>query len=276
MSSSRISRCVGWTLVAIAAVAPARAAAQSGPAPGAWRYGVSVYGYLPSLSGKSSAPADSNGTTIDISADTIVDNLKFTGMAAFEAHNGQWGVFTDLIYLNLGGNKQQSREFTIGGVLPPVGATADLDWTFKGSIWELGGEYRLVGDPGLNVDVLVGARRFDVRTESRWNITGNLGLLLPEGRTGSGDNRVTVVDGIVGVKGRVALEPSGRWLLPFYLDVGTGESDLTWQAAAGITYAFQWGELSAVWRHLAYEMKPGKNLTDLSLSGPLIGATWRW
>ena len=52
-------------------------------------------------------------------------------MGSFDAHNGRWGVFTDFLYLNLGANKQQSREFTIGGAEIPAGTTADLDWTSR-------------------------------------------------------------------------------------------------------------------------------------------------
>ena len=85
-----------------------------------------------------------------------------------------------------------------------------------------------------------------------------------------------IFDGIVGVKGRVALGAPGSWYVPFYLDVGAGESKLTWQAATGISYAFKWGEVSALWRYLSYDMKSGKGLQDLSFSGPMVGATWRW
>ena len=279
MNHLRPPRCSRAMLAAIVALMPAWAAAQASPSasePGAWQFGASLYGYLPSLSGKSSTTADSGGTPIEIDADKLVDNLKFTIMGAFEAHNGRWGLFTDILYLDLGGDKHHSRDFTIGGRPLPVGTTADLDWNFKGAIWTLGGEYRVLSQPGTTIDMLAGARWFDVKTEARWNITGDLGILLPEGRTGSSKNTVKVVDGIVGVKGRVGLEPSGRWSLPFYLDVGTGESHLTWQAIAGVSYAFQWGELTARWRYLSYEMKSGKNLEDLHLSGPLIGATWRW
>ena len=48
------------------------------------------------------------------------------------------------------------------------------------------------------------------------------------------------------------------------------------QAAAGISYAFQWGELNALWRYLGYDLKPGRSLEDLKFNGPLIGATFRW
>ena len=159
------------------------APAQSDPPPAAWRYGFSLYGYLPSLSGTSSAPADAGGTPISIDADKLVDSLKFTVMGAFEAHNGRWGLFTDLLYLNLGGNKQQSRDFTLGGAAPPAGTTASLDWDFKGAIWTLGGEYRVFADPTVTVDALAGVRWFDVKTTSRWSITGNLGPILPAGRS---------------------------------------------------------------------------------------------
>jgi hypothetical protein len=31
-----------------------------------------------------------------------------------------------------------------------------------------------------------------------------------------------------------------------------------------------------MYRYLSYDMKPGKSLTDVSFSGPMLGATWRW
>jgi hypothetical protein len=34
------------------------------------------------------------------------------------------------------------------------------------------------------------------------------------------------------VKGRFALDE--HWFVPYYADLGTGESDLTWQIAGGI------------------------------------------
>jgi hypothetical protein len=265
--------------VALSAFAPAMAAAQpSQPAPpeGAWRYGLSLYLYVPSLSGTSSAPADSNGTPIGINVDNLLDTLEFTAMGAFDAHNGRWGVFTDVMYLHLSGSTHQSRDFTLGGAAPPIGTAADLDWNFKGTIWTIGGEYRVLADPAITVDALAGARWFDVRTTTGWSITADLGPVLPSGRTGSVDGKETSLDAIVGVKGRMAFGSSGRWSMPFYLDIGAGEAELTWQAATGVSYAFKWGEVSALWRYVSYEMKPGKNLTDLSFSGPMIGATWRW
>jgi len=250
-------------------------APQSEPIPGAWRYGASLYGYLPSMSGTSSSPADSAGTPINVNLDKILD-LDFTLMGSFDAHNGRWGVFTDLIYLNLGGSTQQSRDFTIGTVGLPAGTTANLDLNLKGLVWTLGGQYRVFSEPALTMDALAGARLLDVRTTTRWSISGSLGPIAPSGRTGSSESNNSELDGIVGVKGRMRLGSSGRWTLPFYLDVGAGDSDLTWQAAAGLSYAYKWGDLTAMWRYLAYDLKPGRSIEELKFNGPLIGVTFRW
>jgi hypothetical protein len=248
---------------------------QSEPIPGVWHYGASLYGYLPSVSGTSSSPADSGGTPINVNLDKILD-LEFTLMGSFDAHNGRWGVFTDVIYLNLGSSTQQSRDFTIGTIGLPVGTTANLDLDLKGLVWTLGGQYRVFSGPALTMDALAGARLLDVRTTTRWSISGSLGPIAPSGRTGSSENKNSELDGIVGVKGRMRLGSSGHWNLPFYLDIGAGDSDLTWQAAAGVSYAFKWGDLTAMWRYLAYDLKSGKNFEELKFSGPLFGATFRW
>ena len=177
---------------AVGALTPTLLAAQtppqSQPIPGPWRYGASLYGYLPSLSGTSSSPADSGGTPINVSLDNILD-LKFTLMGSFDAHNGRWGVFTDVIYLNFGGSEQQSRNFTIGTIGIPAGTTANLDLDLKGLVWTLGGQYRVFSGPALTLDALAGARLLDVRRTARWSISGNLGPIAPSGRTGSSEKK---------------------------------------------------------------------------------------
>jgi hypothetical protein len=263
-------------VAALAAPQVAAQASQSEPASGGWRYGASLYGYLPTLSGTSSAPADSSGTPIDINAEKIVENLQFTLMGSLDAHNGRWGAFTDVVYLNFGGSKQQTRDFEIGGAGIPAGTTADIDWDLKGTVWTVAGQFRVVSNSAFTLDALAGARLLDIRTTTQWSIAGDLGPIVPAGRTGTSEAKSSLLDGIAGVKGRLWLGSSGRWFVPVYLDAGAGESDLTWQAATGISYAYGWGELTAVWRYLAYDMKPGESMKDLNFSGPLIGATFRW
>lgn len=282
-----IRRCIGTALrcgrsaataCAVAALLPTLAAAQTAqPAPGAWRYAASVYLYLPSVGGSTSFPTAGNGTPINISGQEILDHLKMAAMGSFEAHNGAWGAFTDLIYLDFGASKTNSRDFTIGNIGLPASTTANFDSGLKGVLWTLAGEYRLPSpDPAFTVDLLAGARMLDLKQTLSWNISGSLGPIDPAARTGSAEVKDKVWDALIGVKGRYAFGGNRQWAVPFYLDVGTGESDSTMQAAAGISYAFQWGELNALWRYLRYNMKSGQAINDVYFSGPQIGAVFRW
>ncbi len=63
--------------------------------------------------------------------------------------------------------------------------------------------------------------------------------------------------------------------MPYYLDVGTGESDLTWQIMGGIGYSYQWGDIVATWRYLDWNNKPDKALQGLNLNGPLCSPVRR-
>ena len=88
-----------------------------------------------------------------------------------------------------------------------------------------------------------------------WTFNGDIaGLPLP-GRSGSAEAGVNNWDAIVGVKGRAGFGADQKWFVPYYLDVGTGQSKFTWQASAGLGYDFAWGSVLATWRYLSYDMK---------------------
>lgn len=242
---------------------------------GAWRFSASVYGYLPSISGKTTFPAEP-GTGIEVDASKILDSLKMTFMGSLDVNNGRWGVFSDVIYLDLGNSKTNTRNFSIGDAGVPAGTTADLRFDFKSWVWTVAGEYMLASEPHLTIGLMGGARMIDLKQTLEWDITGSLGPLSPAGRSGSSEVDATVWDAIVGVKGRYAFGDQRRWKLPFYLDIGTGESKMTWQAAAGIGYAFGWGEVNALYRYLDYDMKSGMKIKSIRFNGPMLGATFRW
>ncbi len=67
-----------------------------------------------------------------------------------------------------------------------------------------------------------------------------------------------------------------KWFVPYYLDVGAGDSKSTWQAVTGVGYSFGWGDVVGAWRHLDYRMKSGNAVESLSFSGPGIAAVFRW
>ena len=196
-------------------------------------------------------------------------------MGAFDAHKGRWGVVTDVIYLNVGDGKSGTSDFKISNIGPPATVTSDLHLGVKAWIWTLAGEYRVSQDPAWSVDLLAGGRYMDVSETLNWSISASYGPIPVPDQIGSATVSNHLLDGIVGVKGNYAFGADRKWSIPFYLDGGAGDSDHTYQAALGVGYAFQWGQVSVTYRYLDYKLK-SKQIEDVTFSGPLIGATFRW
>ena len=225
---------LAWAAACTAALAPGGANAQAAGSVN-WRYALSVYGYFPSVDGQSNIPTGPGGGDLNISSGNFMDKLQGAFMGSFGAHNGRWGVFTDFIYLDFGDSRSGSRDFSIGNAGLPASTSANLGLDLKAKLWTLGADYRIAPDPALTVDVLGGVRMLDINQSVRWDISGALGSIAPASRSGSYESSQTLWDALVGVKGRYALDSAGKWAVPFYLDVGAGESRLTWQAATGIS-----------------------------------------
>jgi len=278
-----LATCAATTALALMPMATAHAQAAMSPVPPAdtWRYGLSIYGYFPSMGGSTSVPTGGGGgggggPSLDLDAGKVLDAIKFAFMANLDASNGRYGFYTDLIYMDLGGSKQNSRDFTINHGQLPASTSADLSWDLKGVAWTLAGTYRVPTDARVTLDLLGGARMLWLEPSVDWHIYGDLGGIASTARIGQYSKGQTWWDGIVGVKGRVMLDSAQRWSLPFYADIGTGQSHLTWQAALGVSYAFGWGEVSGLWRYLSYEMKSDDVVQSLNFNGPMVGVTFRW
>ncbi len=239
-----------------------------------WQFRATVYGYLPSLGGSTKFP--SPGSSIDVNSSTILNNLKFAFMGALEAQKGPWGAFTDVMYLNLGGSKSGTRELSIGGMPLPIGVTANASLDMDGWVWTAAGNYRALVGPQVNLDLFAGTRLVELKQSFRFAFSGNVGPFIGPGRQGSAEARLDDWDGIVGAKGRYTFGGRHEWFASYYLDVGTGESQLTWQAIGGLGYAFNWGELVAAWRYLGYDFESGKTIESLNFSGPALAVAFRW
>ena len=153
--------------------------------------------------------------------------------------------------------------------------TADLNLDIKATVWELAGTYELSADPTAPVSVLAGARMLDLKQTLGWDFSADLSPLQPT-RSGSSEIKATNWDAIIGLKGQIRFGPSREWFVPYYVDVGTGDFDLTWQAFAGIGYSFKWGDLIGGRRCLDYNFKSISKIDDMSLSGPMLGVSLRW
>jgi hypothetical protein len=241
-----------------------------------WQFGVSIYGWFPDIAGKTAFTQPGGGSEFKIDFDNIFDNLEFTLMGTFDVRKGRWGILTDVIYMDVGDSQTGTREATIGRRALPVNASANVDLDLKSWIWTLTGYYRVLDQPGMTLDVVAGARYLDVETKVNWVVTGNVGSIPVPDRTGAAEADLKNWDALIGLRGRFAFAAQNAWFVPYYFDVGAGDSDLTWQGVAGLGYAFHWGEIEAAWRYLYYELPSGKEIEDMSFSGPVIGVTFRW
>lgn len=261
-------------LAVVAALLPFHAHADS--TSGDWQWDATVYLYLPSIGGETSFPPGGGGPSLDVSADAILDSLNFAFMGALGARKGPWGVATDVIYLDLGSSKKGTRDFGIGQVELPASVDGDFKYDLTGWLWTLTGSYALVQQERVSMDVLAGVRMLDLEQTLRWQLNGDISTLPLPGRSGNSSVEATQWDAIVGLKGRASFGAEGNWYVPYYLDVGTGDSDLTWQGMVGVGYSFDSVEVTGVWRYLDYDLGDNTPITSIDFNGPALGVTFRF
>lgn len=246
------------------------------PASGPTEVTLGLNGWFPAISGQTTFVRAPNGGDFNVDISDLLSNLEFTFQGTIDVREGHWGLLTDLFYTSLGNSKSGVREATVGGVPIPVGAAANTVLDVNTWLVTVAGYYRAVDSHDLTTDVLFGLRYADIEQSLNWSVSGNVGPIPLPGRAGTARAEVTNWDAIVGVRGRLRLDPNGRWFVPFYADLGAGDSRLTWQLMGGVGYTFSWGEVTASWRYLSYDLGSSGPITDLSLNGPMIGASFRW
>ena len=126
--------------------------------------------------------------------------------------------------------------------------------------------YSIFENDTFKLDLLAGARYLYMDVDLQVNLDG----VRDRERSRSGD----VWDGIVGVKGEVMLNE--KWYMPYYADVGTGDSDLTFNLFGGIGYRFSRVDLIAGWRYLRWNFDDDTVLDNMYINGPIVGAKIRF
>ena len=228
------------------------------------------------MGGETSFPPDGGGPSIEITADQILSNLNFAFMGAFEGRKGPWGLATDVNYLDLGASKKATRDFGIGHVELPASVDANLRLDVTGWVWTLVGSYEVVQQQNFSLELLAGARMLDLEEGLHWSLNGDISTLPLPGRSGDSHVKNTLWDGIVGLKGRATFGAERNWYVPYYVDVGTGDSDLTWLGMVGLGYSFDSVDVTGVWRYLDYDFGSHTPVQSIDFNGPAIGVTFRF
>jgi hypothetical protein len=240
-----------------------------------WQFSATVYGWFPDIGGNTHFQSGA-GDTIDVDISTILDHLKMTLQGSFEVRKRRWGVFTDLVYLDVGEAGSQTRDLEINGQPIPAGVATAIDFDLKSVFLTLAASYRVVASDSATVDVLLGTRLATFKPAIEWEFAGNFGPITAPPLSGSREESVDHWDAIVGVRGRLAMGADSKWSVPYHFDVGTGDSDLTFQAMAGLAYTCGWGDFGVAWRYLDYDVNSDGPVENMNLSGPAIGAAFRW
>ena len=271
--SNRRGLAASVVVAAMAATLPIQSRAQGMDEP--WQWQAAVYAWVPAIGGTSRYPENGGGSSVDVSMGDVLDALKMAFMGNLSVRKGQWGLWTDLVYADFGASKTNFRDFSVGGLPLPGGVTANVSLDLKNWIWTTAGTYRFASTPDYDADLLFGARMLDMSTTLDWSLNGNIGQ-LPISKDGRGESSLTNWDAIIGAKGVVSFGDDRKWFMPYYADIGTGQSKLTWQLNLGVGYKFDWGSLVATWRYLDYEMKSGNAIESLTMNGPLFGAVFQF
>ena len=208
-----------------------------------WNYTASLYLWAAAIGGTTT-----NGGNVDISFSDIIDNLDFGYMGNFGAKKGKWTFETDVLYLKVGSELDAplpiERIQLRAWVVTPYAA------------------YNVVESDQWNLDLLAGARYLYMKSQ----------ITLPIVEVSDSD---TNWNGIIGMKGSYKLNE--KWYMPFTLDVGSGDSDITYQALAGVGYKYENFDLLVGYRYLKWEFDDAfVGFRDLDLSGPIIGAKFRF
>jgi len=241
--------CLGYL-----ASVPMLARAQETDTEDRWKFKAAIYLWGAGIDGTTQ-----RGDSLDVGFSDIVNNLSGAFMGAFEARKSNWSLGADLIYLDVEGDKAG----TIGRTSVP--GNADVEVT--GWVFNVQGARTVLKVERATVEILAGARYLDVDSTLKLRLGAS-------GPTPTASASASVWDGVIGVKGDVNITP--KWYLPYYLDVGTGQSDLTWQGRGGIGYRFKRVDVVLAYRHIQWDFKSDSPFEDISFSGPVLGAAFKF
>ncbi|RZV34454.1 MAG: hypothetical protein EX272_12700 [Chromatiales bacterium] len=255
-----------------------------------WTYRLTPYLWLPTIDGslKYTLPPGSGGSPeISVGPTDWLDLINAGLLVSGTASKGRFSIYSDLVYLSMT-SKNDGRVLSVDdtvsipGTRIPIPISADFNLNTRtdldGLAWSIAAGYELASTATSSVSGFVGTRYFGVDASSSWDLTAEItvpgsGVVLPaQGRIGSD---VDLWDALIGVRGYFKMG-DGRWSGLYHLDVGAGDSDLTWNAMAGLTYSYGWGDMVFAYRHLAYDQASDSLLQDFSFSGPGFGATFKF
>jgi opacity protein-like surface antigen len=252
-----------------------------------WEFSLKPYVWLLSTKGDLkyiSLPSGSGGAPeVSMDANDLLENLDFGAIMASELRKGKWSLFSDFLYLKMSSSGSKVKAIDFGGSRITVTAALNLDAEVEIDAFTttIVGGYEILNNEYLTMDLIGGVRYFWLEAELDWNLsgtvtgTGPLGLSRTFALTGQLTEDGELWNGVGGVRGKINLGES-NWFIPYYADVGAGDSELTWQAFSGLGYLFEKWDVTIGYRHLAFENGDDSLVDNVAMSGPIIGGSYKF
>ena len=250
---------------------------------GEWEYDLTPYLWLPVIDGTLNydvPPGGGGGPNFEVGPTDWLDLLNYGLLLNGTARKGRFSISSDLVILSMTSkNDGRLSSANFGpGILPiDVSLNRNSRTDLDGLTWSIAAGYTVKESERGSLDLFAGVRYFGAEAESRWSLTTAItgpadDIVLPaEGSVGADED---IWDGIVGLRGKVAFNE--KWSGLYYLDVGTGSSDFTWNAIGGVAREFGWGDLIIAYRHLSYDQGSDSLINDFSFSGLAVGGRFRF
>lgn len=225
---------------------------------GSWDWQAEVYFWGADLGGKTTS-----GDDIDMPIDDILDDLKLGFMGAVFAEKGDWLLFADAFYLDLGDSDDVTA--SIGPIEVDVRGSFDL----KGFQSTFGAGYKIMKTAGTTLHATGGVRFLWLDAEVELDASESIGGTPISGQVIREKEAGNNWDVVVGLRGITEL--NDKWYLSYYGDIGTGNSDLTWQASLAANYRMKSADLVIGYRYMDFDLDNFGPIDDLNLGGPFLG-----
>lgn len=221
-----------------------------------WQFYFTPYLWMTGLGmeTRSIGPLPSND--FDMSFSDVWDHLNFAFEANLEARNDRFVAVLDFNYFDLGADE---------GLSGPTFTRAAVDMTGILAAANVG--YTLVKPDPISFEPFVGVQVYSVDVD----------VSVQGGPSPSASDSKTFVDPMVGFRSRLMLGSE------FFVDGvaqigGFGvSSKLTYQLFGGVGWqANEWLQVRAGYRHFYLEQSGNTLIRDVTMSGPIVGATFRF
>jgi hypothetical protein len=232
-------------------------------------------------------------TFVDILDHTKIPKDLFGVMAYFEARNGRYSSFGDVVYLKVGVNGDMTRSRRTDNLNASLGLAAGLNLEMV--IAQLSAAYEVAQCPSTSgpgsstaIDLYGGVRGWWQKADATFDLggTANVGdLTFSPNRTLTASGDVTWFDPLVGVRLRQQFAPGMDLVMSGDIGGFSAGSKLTWQALAAFNTTLfvrnnvTWsGMIGYKALYVDYSQGSGLNQYEykMTMHGPIIGLTARF